>query len=239
MANNPNDTYVGPAIDSEGRPSTTTPGGVYVAIGVAILAVVLAFVGIWVGTSADSKAETTNARVTKLQDETTAAWQKQFKWNDATAAELAAQSTRTDELEVAVDKLQTKAEQKLVDQLILEMKDKESVTRVNELASGLLLKADKKSVDRIVRRMGGMTKRVNNLVELNKLIEVAPVAAPAPAPAPADPVSPPPAEAPKVPAAPPAAKVIQKTTAIMPMVPGAKAQGAPGPLYTRNSPMEH
>ena len=180
----PNDTYTGPVIENENR-SSSTPGGVFLAVGLAVLAIVIAFVGIWIGNSADGKAVAVNVRVTKLQTESNESWAKQLKWNEKAAAELAAQSTRTDDLEFAVNKLQTKAEQKLVDQLVLEMKDKASNTRVEELASNLLNKADKKAVDRIVRRMGGMTKRVDNIVNLNKLIEVAPVAPAAPPPPPA------------------------------------------------------
>lgn len=177
-------TYTGSAIENEDRPNSSTPGGVYIAIGCAILAIVLAFVGIWIGSSAGTKAETVDGRVTKLQAEATEAWKKQLKWNDATAAELAAQSTRTDLLEVAVGKLQTKAEQKLVDQIILEMKDKSSVARVQQLASDLLLKADKKAVDRIVRKVNKMNSR---------LIAVEGIVLPKPAPAapPPPPVAPP------------------------------------------------
>lgn len=172
-------TYTGPAIENEDRPNSSTPGGVYIAIGVAIVALVIAFVGVWIGSSAESQAKSVDGRVTKLQTESDAAWKVQTKWNKETEADLALAATRTDLLDVAVGKLQTKAEQKLVDQIMLEMKDKSSVARVQQLASDLLLKADKKSVDRIVRRVRNMDKRVENIVSLNKLIEVAPVAPPA------------------------------------------------------------
>lgn len=176
MPSNPNDTYVGPVIENDGGRSSSTHGGVYVAIGLAVLAIAIAFGGIWIGNSADNKAVAVDNRVTKLKAESDAAWKVQVKWNKETEADLAYAATRTDLLEAAVDKLKTKAEQKLVDQLVEEMKGKASNDRVTELASELMNKADKDAVKRIVRQVRKMDKRVDNIVNLNKLIEVAPVA---------------------------------------------------------------
>lgn len=174
-------TYTGPAIENEGR-STSTPGGVYVAVGVALIALIVGFIGIWVGSSADTKADGVNNRVTKLQNESTESWAKQLKWNDKTSIQLAAQATQIDLLEVDVAKLASKAEQKIVDRLIEEMKDKASVTRVRDLASDMLNKADKDAVNRIVRKVNKMNSR---------LIAVEGIVLPKPAPAPAAPPPPP------------------------------------------------
>lgn len=208
------DTYTGPKVDPEGKffgsPTSPMNGGMFVVIGLAVLAVVLAIVGIVMANSADDHAGSVEKSVYKLGEAHNALAKKVKDDRDWAVAMLATKATATD-VEAAIVILTAKADQSVVDKLSAELKDKASSRSVSDLASDLLMKADKKAVDRIARRVRKIDKRFDNLVGLNKLIEVAP-APPPPAPAPLPPAAkapPSPAPAPPPPPAkapPPAAK---------------------------------
>jgi len=198
-------TYVGPRDPNDDRANDIHPnqtsGGAFIAIAIASIALILGFIGIWLGNSADSHADVVEEKVGEL-GKTQLAYAKQVgDMFDTVAVKLARQATEIDLLEVAVTKLNSKAEQSMVDKLAKEIRDgKANKWEVEELASQILNKADKATVRRLARRVGKFDTRLKKVEEL-----VLP-APEAPVPAPADKPVPPLAakEAPKVPSAAPA-----------------------------------
>ncbi len=187
-------TYTGPNIDSEKKffgAGAPMSGGLFVAIGLAVVAVVLAIVGINMANNADTHATSIEKSVSKLGDAHDALAKYVHEEHDWVVARLATKATATT-VDEAIATLTAKADKSVVDKLTEELKTKASSSTVTRLASDLLMKADAQAVKRIARRVQKMDTRVNNLVDLNKLIEVAPAA--------------PPAAKPPLPAAAPAAK---------------------------------
>ncbi|GEM_PF-4829240 len=197
------DTYTGPDPAAEkkffGGSSAPMSGGMFIAIGLAVVGVGLSIFAIVSAGSADDHAGHVEKSVTKLGEAHDALVKKVKEDHEWVVVQLATKAAAVD-VEAAIVLLTAKADQSVVDKLSTELKasGKATDSRVTRLASDLLLKADAKAVNRIARKVSKANTRLDNLVNLNKLIEVAPVVAPPPPPPPA--AAPPPAKAP--PAAP-------------------------------------
>ncbi len=220
-------TYVGPRHPDLDRMPELSPeakapvhGLVYAAIAFAVLALIVGFSGIWIGSVADSKAETVDGRVTTLNKAHDALAKKVTDEHDWTVAQLALKATATD-VETAIETLNTKADQSVVEKLTAEMADKANSADFKKLAGDLLLKADKKVVARLVRRVNSIDGRLKILESPN--VPVTPT---------------PPAAQPKtvslvvapalIPPTPPPGKAI--------ILPGKAS--TPGALYNPGSPMQ-
>lgn len=233
MADN---TFTGPRGPQDSVPDSDpikppTSGGTFLAIGMGLLAIILASIGIWSAANADNHSLQVDGRVTSLAGEVSTNQKAQGKWNKWAEGELAREVTEVTLLNDAVAKLQTKAEQSVLDKLAEEMKgaDKATNRRVTILASDLLTKADDKTVRRLSRRIGKFNTRlvaVENIVLPPKpLVPFVkePVPAPAAVPVPVKiPVAAPPAAPSSKPSAPTpvAAPVLQQPSggAVKPLV---------------------
>ena len=147
----------------------------FAAIILAALAMILAVLAWMSASSVENFAQAVATDVSglaKSQAETAVVNNDRFQ---QVAVRLANQATQLTLMGEAMVKLESKS---VVAQLADELrKGKASKAEVSSISSQLFDKADKKSVDRLARRIGRFDKRINNLVELNKLIEIAPPAA--------------------------------------------------------------
>lgn len=187
-------TYTGPRgpNDNVNDPPLNQPasGASVLAIVGAVLAVILAFVAMWMANSADNHAGSVENKVTELRKDHDEFAKATIKKVNAIQVELARDATEITLLNAAVAKLQSKAEQSVVDQLSSELKGKASKASVQDLAAELLNKADARTVRKLSRRLDKYSTRLTVVEDI-----VLPKPAPEePAPAPAAP--PPPAASP-------------------------------------------
>lgn len=167
-------TYVGPRGPGDADPqqaffggSSNKPGGSKAALIVAIIATVLSVIGIWMAANADSHADAVGGGLAKLAARHEAFAKETVSKVNAMQVQLSAEATAITVLNDAVAKLQSKAEQSVVDQLNAELKTKASRADVRDLADQLLNKADARTVRRLSRRMSrfdGRLKKVEDLV---------------------------------------------------------------------------
>lgn len=136
-------------------------GLTYFAVCLAVVAALLGVGGLWSASSADGHAKTVDARVDKVvvgHNEFAKATGERF---NTVSVALAAQATSIVVLNNAVAKLQTKAEQSVLEKVAKELRDgKADKWIVSDLASQLLKKADAKTVRLLSRRMNRFDTRL-------------------------------------------------------------------------------
>jgi len=144
----------------------------FAAIILAALAMVLAVLSWSSASSAGNFAQAVATDVSglaKSQAETAVVNNDRFQ---QVAVRLANQATQLTLMGEAMVKLESKS---VVAQLADELrKGKASKAEVSSISSQLFDKADKSTVKLLARRIGRFDKRISNIVELNKLVEVAP-----------------------------------------------------------------
>lgn len=144
------------------------------ALVVGILAMVVALVG-WSSTTALNDTITeTNGAVAAAKMNAEAFASATVRKINSVEVRLAADATRLTVIETKIVNLESKS---VVADLAKELREgKASKYSVDVLRNEILDKADAKTVRRLARRMGKFDTRISNIVELNKLVEVAPAA---------------------------------------------------------------
>ncbi len=147
----------------------------YAALIIAILAVIVAIVGIVLANSADDHAGAVGGKLVALDKKHGEFVEETVRVVKNIRVELSADATAIADLGKAVDKLESKS---VVADLAKELREgKASKVSLEILRNEVLDKADAKTVRRLAKRMGKFDSRINNIVELNKLVEVAPAPA--------------------------------------------------------------
>ncbi len=168
----------------------------YAALITAILAAILAVVGIVLANSADDHAGAVDKKVVALDKKSAEFAKVTIDKLNAHSVELSADATAISVLNDKVEKLESKS---VVAALAKELREgKASKTSVDILREEVLLKADAKTVKRLARRLNGFNTRLTTIegivlpkdepkVEakpVEQKPEVKPVPTPAPTPQP-------------------------------------------------------
>lgn len=143
---------------------SSNTGLTYFAVSLAFIAALLGGGGVLSAISADNHAKTVDARVDSVVTKHGAFVNDISERFKTVSVALAEQATSIVVLDNAVAKLQTKAEQSVVDRLADELRtNKASRSEVRDIASQLLAKADAKTVKALSSRMGKLDGRVVKL----------------------------------------------------------------------------
>lgn len=172
-------TYTGPNPEDEFFGGKKLSLEIFIGAAALVVAVLAMVVGIVVWSRTTSLGESLAVTTDNLAKESSSnvSFEKDVLKNFGLfQVRLAADATRLTILDGKVEKLESKS---VVADLAKELREgKASKVSLEILRNEVLDKADAKTVKRLARRMGKFDTRISNIVELNKLVEVAPAAPP-------------------------------------------------------------